>query len=196
MNSGGLWMRCELSLSRLRQTDRQTQTEMGYMLNEKLTVPVNCVEFGGGRCLLWHDRTGVCTRVWTLLLRMNWGQWSQRARHLKEETNCWKQAPHLDFLHPRIELWPLPLFLLPLLRSRTHSPLSFPNKQAPGTLQAKTQREFGKLESPSFKEETCRSRGVFVICRFAEMFDDWWFCIGSIHSPNWLKGKWPVCSLR
>lgn len=39
-------MRCELSLSRLQQT------EMGYMLDEKLTVPVNCVEFGGDRCLL------------------------------------------------------------------------------------------------------------------------------------------------
>lgn len=33
------------------------QTEMGYMLDKKLTVLLNCVWFSGDCCLLWHDRT-------------------------------------------------------------------------------------------------------------------------------------------
>lgn len=89
--------------------------------------------------LTWLDRT-VCVRAHALLLHINWGQWSQHAQHLKEETNCWKQAPHLDFLRPRFEPWPLPLLHF-LLRSQICSRLPYPNKRAPGIFQAKSQRE-------------------------------------------------------
>lgn len=104
--------------------------------------------------LTWSD-SSVRARAPTLL-HINWGQWSQHAQHLKEETDCWKQASHLDFLHPYIELWPL-LGLLP--GSQTPSSRLFPNKQAPGTGRQRP-TDFGKLEIPSFKEQTCKSREV------------------------------------
>lgn len=38
---------------------------------------------------------------------------NQHAWHFKEEANCWKQAPHLDYLDPCIELCPEPLLISP-----------------------------------------------------------------------------------
>lgn len=165
MNSSGLWLWCELSLTCCRQSVRKTQTEVGYMLDEKLTVPLNCVEFGGGCCLLWHDRTGVCVRVRVqTLLHINWGQWSQRAQHLKEETNCWKQASHLDFFHPCRGLWPLLLFLL--LGSQIHSPLYF--QMSKHLKQCRNRPTDTELGIPSLEEQTCKSKlYILTICFFS-----------------------------
>lgn len=73
------------------------------------------------RCLFWHDQTGSCVCVCARLVQLlslpprthELGPPNQHAWHFEEEANCWKQAPHLDYLDPCIELCPEPLLFSP-----------------------------------------------------------------------------------
>lgn len=105
-------------------------------------------------CLFWHDQTRfcvfvhvcVCVQLLSLPSRTHeLGHQTQHAWHFKEEAICWKQAPHLDYLDPRIELCPESLPISPKPGLVHPSVALLPPKvniQASRTcLQAKTAKE-------------------------------------------------------
>lgn len=70
--------------------------------------------------MIRQDCVCVCLCVCVQLLHLpshthELGHQTQHAWHFKEEAICWKQATHLDYLDPRIELCPesLPISLKP-----------------------------------------------------------------------------------
>ena len=64
--------------------------------------------------MIRQDYLCVCVQLLSLPSRTHeLGHQTIHAWHFKEEAICWKQAPHLDYVDPRIELCPESLPISP-----------------------------------------------------------------------------------